>query len=239
MIAQMQGVTINSLFSGLATSGTQTSTSAIRGPYLKGSNTNGRVQYLYTAVELLAAGLSPGNITALEFNIPSLGAGTMFGWTISMATTASASLTATFKTGPFTTVMSPLWGGIDPVIGWNTHNFTTLFNWNGLSNIVIQICYNASGTQSTAVTMESVAGKCTYYNGSNACINLTGITVNTRAVMRFGYFVNNTSWGAVTAYNNAVNFEFGEVKGIPGSGTAKQLKDALKYSYTTHQAKCR
>jgi len=232
MICQSQGASITSSSTGMVTVGTQNTTSATGGPYLKGSNTDCRVQYLFTAAELTAAGLSACSITSLSFNVSSLGSGTMSNWTISMATTAATSMTSTFLTGTFTTVCSPLWGGIDGVSGWNVHNFTTPFSWNGTSNIVVQICYSASGSNTTTVAQSNTSNRTAYYNGTSACTHTTGTTVSTRPVVRFGYSVDNTLWGAVSSYNNAGNFEFADVSSVV-DGTHIKIVGALKNSYSS------
>ena len=142
MIVQMQGATINSTSSGMKVIGTQTTTSAIGSPYRSGSGKDLKVQYLFTAAELTAAGVPAGNITSLSFNVTTLGSGTLSGWTISMGSTAATTIPSTFNASVLTTVYTPLWGGIDAILGWNAHNFTTPFNWNGSSNVIVQICHS-------------------------------------------------------------------------------------------------
>lgn len=108
-----------------------------------------RMQYLYLASELSAAGMSPGNINAIKYTVTTLGtAGLIEQHTIKMGATATASLTAT----SWETVGNALYGPADyqPVAGLNTFTFTTPFFWNGTDNIVIEVCGgepgNATGT---------------------------------------------------------------------------------------------
>ncbi|MFN8143786.1 MAG: hypothetical protein U0073_05150 [Bacteroidia bacterium] len=104
---------------------------------------NGRQQYLIRATELTGLGLSAGTINSLGFTINSTVGDPvdLNGYTIKMATTSSTTLNSTFQNLTFTTVVGPL--NYTPTPGaLNTHIFSTPFNWNGTSNIVIDICFS-------------------------------------------------------------------------------------------------
>ena len=96
-------------------------------------------QYLITAAELTAAGLVGGNITSLAFDVvahnSTNGAQNL---TIMMANTGSTGLSGTFISAGFTTVFSQA-AAYFTSVGWNTHNFTTPFLWNGTSNVVVDV----------------------------------------------------------------------------------------------------
>ena len=103
-------------------------------------------QILYMASELSAAGVTPGNIAGIAFNILK-GSGTSFqyqGVTISMGSTTQGSLYDGATEFPlsgagFTTVYS---GNHITTDGWNSFNFSTPFVWDGTSNVVVQVCYD-------------------------------------------------------------------------------------------------
>ncbi len=95
-------------------------------------------QYIIRASELQSAGLSAGNITALSLNVVSAGT-TYTDFAISMAATTQSVATTTFD-GTVSQVYGP--ANSTPVVGANNYVFTTPFNWNGTSNIVIQICWS-------------------------------------------------------------------------------------------------
>lgn len=100
---------------------------------------DGQDQILITAAELSAAGLGAGPITSLGFNVGGTpDPATLHGFTISMLQTASEHLSDFFNTG-WTQVFS---ADIVAVTGWNTHNFSTYFPWDGTSNIIFKICFN-------------------------------------------------------------------------------------------------
>lgn len=102
-----------------------------------------RTQYLFKASELTAAGLSSGNITALAFNVTSAAASMTFSnYTIKMYHTTSTDLVTTYASasGAVVNVFGPL-NLAAPTVGLNTHNFTNPFNWDGSSNVIVDICF--------------------------------------------------------------------------------------------------
>ena len=107
--------------------------------YYEGS----RAQFLYTAAELTAAGMSPGNVVAIKFDVQAIGTSTntffaLEQYTINIGTTSATSLgTNTWEPGT-TTVYGPV--DYNVTTGINTFTFTTPFTWNGTDNIVIDIC---------------------------------------------------------------------------------------------------
>ena len=97
-------------------------------------------QFLFLASELTAAGLSAGNITSLAFNVTNLnGSGPYVNFNIAMATTAITNIT-NFQTTGFSTYFSA--ASYVPVLGINTHTLSTPYVWDGISNIIIETCFN-------------------------------------------------------------------------------------------------
>lgn len=116
----------------------------IYGNYYK----NNRHQLLYTAAELLAAGVQPGVISSIDFFVTSklptgtsssFFIGTLPGFTIKLKCTNLTTLNSTFDNTGFTTVLNAT--NYTPVIGWNTHTFTTPYEWDGVSSIMVDVCY--------------------------------------------------------------------------------------------------
>ena len=105
-----------------------------------------RTQYLWKATELTTAGLTAGNITDMQFNIPVIGA-EMKNLKIKMKNSTLDSLTENNyeKTG-FTEVYND--NTTFTITGWHKLQFTNPFNWDGTSNIIIEITYDndAPGT---------------------------------------------------------------------------------------------
>jgi hypothetical protein len=103
---------------------------------------NGRQQYLVKASELLAMGLTAGNITTLGFTVANTVGNpqTLKGYTIKLSAIAVNDLTNTLLNPAFTTVFGPV--DYTPTLNAiNTHNFNTPFSWNGSSNILVDICF--------------------------------------------------------------------------------------------------
>lgn len=96
-------------------------------------------QFLVLASELTAAGVTPGNITAVSFNAINLnGVLPLDGMSLGIATTTLTSLTA-FEPGVPTFFSATSY---TPSLGYNRHTLSTPFNWNGTSNLIVQTCFN-------------------------------------------------------------------------------------------------
>ncbi len=140
------------------------------------ANPVARCQYLWKAGEMSGAGLSAGAITGLQFYVQSLGS-SLRNLTIRMKTTTLDSLTqATLNTTGFTTVyaQNTQFGNT----GWNSLQLTTPFNWNGTSNILIEITYDNTepGVDNMVASTESSFPSGLIYSGSDrsASFHLTG-----------------------------------------------------------------
>jgi hypothetical protein len=112
-----------------------------------GTKLRHRLQVLYRANELRAAGISIGaSINSMKLRVKTKNSTQPFkGFTIQVANTFKTNLAAGFVTGiPFTQVFS---ADYSTVAGVNTFNFSTPFVWDGTSNLVVQYCWdNISGT---------------------------------------------------------------------------------------------
>jgi hypothetical protein len=103
--------------------------------------TSVRQQYLYTAAELNAAGITGGKIDQLDFNVTAIsGISSYLNYSISIGCTGlsdfNPSATA-FEGGLYNVFPSQTY-----VVntGWNAHPFTGTFEWDGISNIIIEVC---------------------------------------------------------------------------------------------------
>jgi hypothetical protein len=117
-------------------------------------------QMVYTAAELVSAGLSAGYITAIKLNIGAIGSSaTVNNYTVSLGTTANSTLSS-FTTSGITPVYGP--STYTSAVGINTINFATPYFWDGSSNLILDIrgtginsIYNATTTY-TATTGNTV-----------------------------------------------------------------------------------
>lgn len=104
------------------------------------SNNRSRVQFLYLASELQAAGLKAGPISALKFSVGQKNSsGAYQGFTVSMANSALATLNGGFTGTGLTQVFT---GDYTTAAGVNTVTFSTNFTWDGTSNVVVQFCHD-------------------------------------------------------------------------------------------------
>ena len=189
------------LGAGTATIGAGATTEFAASPYRTGANAF-KMQYLYTAAELNTAGIAPGNITSLGFNISSIGSPTTItSFQLSMGHTAATSLTATFQTAPATIVFPA--ASVSLVAGINAHTFSTPFVWDGSSNVLVQVCGEMTAPSSTATVLADVnAGyttQLTSFSAGSLCASASGTVATNRPAITFGGttttdVTNSLSW---------------------------------------------
>lgn len=135
--------------------GTGSSTNTyMTGPTPYGSyNKAFRQQFLYPVDDLYAAGSSSGLISAIAFQVESLGnCSPMSNYRIRLKHTEQTAMRATFEPGVYATVWQR--ASFMPVIGWNTHVFDEPFFWDGHSNLLVEIVtdvFPGSSTQNASV----------------------------------------------------------------------------------------
>ena len=98
-----------------------------------------RHQFLIHASELLALIPSGGQIKSLSLDIGTLNGGAVLSnFTISLACVPDDSLANAYL-GGLTQVYTI--ASYQPVSNWNTHVFQTAYNWDGRSNLVVDVCF--------------------------------------------------------------------------------------------------
>jgi gliding motility-associated-like protein len=185
-----------------ATANTNTGNPCPFGNYDK----NRREQYLYTATELTAAGLVAGKISSIAFMVNSKQPlnttgtsssttyiGTLPNYSVKLKCTNAAALTTTLVNAGLNEVFL---GDYTPVVGINTINFNQDYIWDGISNLLIDVCYTRTvSLASTYYTSNPIipntnvgAGKCAYFSSdvTPACGNPTGTLTNNRPNIIFG-----------------------------------------------------
>lgn len=170
---------------GTATVGTGATTTSATGisPFSQGYET-AHTQYLITAADLTAAGLTAGNLTAISFNATT-GVSTLpfTGYTVKVGATTATALTGLLAP-TFTTVYGPAAYPAVSTTGTKTITFSTPYNWDGTSNLLVDICFatDPTGTGGTLYTSSSaVAGTVKsytavygYYNDNTNICGTTG-----------------------------------------------------------------
>lgn len=167
--------------SGQQQFGTSPNTSNTVTPF-RGAYEDERMQILILASELSAAGVpTNATLTGIAFNIITKNSTTTYSnYTVKLAHTTLADLGAlsTFAVAPFVTCYS---GDINTATGWNVLNFNVSnFTWNGVDNILIEVCYDNPVGQSSASDVAEVTDidgvtVYTFYQRTN---NASGCSLN-------------------------------------------------------------
>jgi gliding motility-associated-like protein len=162
--------------------GTGTTTiSSIPSPY-QGYYDDSRIQMIYTAAELNAMGFIGGKITEIGFYITNKASTASYNrFTLKMGCTTTNSFNGAtqFETGLSQVHNS---GSYTSTSGWNTHILEHAYEWNGVSNLIVEVCYDNhafTNTDQVAQTStiqpltliefknESPNGGCNLNGGSN------------------------------------------------------------------------
>ncbi len=178
---------------------TTTGTPTPYGTYYK----NFRQQYLYTADEIINAGGFASSISSIAFNVSAVNnCSPMPNYTIRLKHTDQQALSTTFETGEYSTVF--VQDGFSPENGWNTHQFSTPFVWNGYSNLIVDIITTmvSTYTQNASVYYTPTTGVNTslrYHSDTvDAGSATTGTPTVNRANIRLGLYASNTPILVVT-----------------------------------------
>ncbi|MCB0792368.1 MAG: gliding motility-associated C-terminal domain-containing protein [Flavobacteriales bacterium] len=122
--------------------------------------TGARHQILFTASELQALGFAGGKISEIGWNIaqiPATAATTFYQFEIKIGCTTQEELISGAWISGLTTVFPA--DTIQIVPGWNTYQFDHGFNWDGTSNLVVEVCFDFWDLFGTDFTLNSP----TYY----------------------------------------------------------------------------
>jgi gliding motility-associated-like protein len=106
----------------------------------------GKTQYMITAAELTAAGISKGRIDDISLNVLTKNSIQPFqNMVISMGCTKELAINNFVNIGSMKPVYSS--AAYFTTIGWNTFTLQTPFLWDGISNLVIEMCFNGHTDQ--------------------------------------------------------------------------------------------
>lgn len=180
-------------------------------PYFTNTSDAYKTQMLFTADELSSMGITAGNIKSLSWTVTSKGSDTMRNVVLSMGCTSETSLNGV--TG-FLQGLSVVYdtNKYYSTLGINEHVFERDYFWDGVSNIVVQICYNVTGNfnNQDVVTSSNTANTqlMTQTGATGIGCNLTAtaplisaVRPNTRFnVCQTGTF--NYSWAPGTTLDN-------------------------------------
>ncbi|HHV37852.1 MAG TPA: choice-of-anchor D domain-containing protein, partial [Candidatus Cloacimonetes bacterium] len=171
-----------------------------------------RQQFLILASELEDEGGGTGNINSLAFNVQVLNNITpMNNFRIRFKHTNQTSLSSTFETGTYEQVFQA--ASFLPTLGWNTHNFTTPFVWDGTSNILVDIvtdvitgayAQNASTYYTPTTFSSSLRFQSDSQHGTTAT---TGTLLSNRSNMRLSIDMGNSGSLSGTVSSGGINLD--------------------------------
>ena len=151
-----------------------------------------RMQFVLSASELQGAGLTENTtINSLAFDVVNPNGVAVQAYKLKLAHTTSQQLgTWQSPLNQTETFAIPVYS---PVQGWNTHNFSNSFAWNGVDNLLVEVCYlPVAGSMSSAtvrVNQVNTANTLTNFSYSaTSCSGPVGPMGNSswRPTVRFG-----------------------------------------------------
>ncbi len=174
---------------------------------------NGKTQLIYQASELTAAGMTAGWITQIGFNVTATnGCTNMSNYRFYAGLTTTGAFPSTaFLTTPALVYQTATY---NPVAGINTHTLTTPFQWDGTSNILIQIStdittYNSNASMAYTTFADN---RYLYYqsDGTAAFGQTSGTTSTMRSNIRFTWqltppVLNPATFTATAANPTTIN----------------------------------
>ena len=139
---------------------------------------DGRVQMIYTAAEITATGFIGGKITEISFDVTAKASTQPYnGLTIKIGPTALNDFVGatTFVPGLFQVYTNAAY---TTTLGWNTHILNTAYEWDGISNLIVEVCFdNTSWTSTDQVAQTNTGGiAMTLYDYTDGAV---GCTLNT------------------------------------------------------------
>ncbi len=179
-----------------------------------------RSQYLIKASDLNAAGINAGKLSSLSFNVLNMNTSitTYPNFSIKMGCTGLASLpnvssgTGQSFVGGLQTVYS---NANQPVsVGWNTHNFSQAYVWDGTSNLLVEVCfgmntaYNYSQNVSVELKQMPYVASTFHAEDTNPVCGGTQLADNSYGLMGNGqYMIPNMKLGYCGGQNPS-NFTY-------------------------------
>ena len=135
-----------------------------------------RHQMLITAAEMNAAGVNGSiDFQSLAFDVVQVQGTPLIDFEIKMGNYSGSALTGWVTTGLSTVYYSPAY---TETLGWNVHSFQTPFQWDGTSNIIVEVCFNnwPNGYTNNAIVQQTTysSTRTIYYHSDsdgNLCAN--------------------------------------------------------------------
>jgi gliding motility-associated-like protein len=199
-----------------------------------------KTQFLVTAAELTALGVTPGDITSLGIDMATVTSQAYAGFAVSVASTANTSMTAGINS---TATFSPVYSSAayTPTTGVNTFNFSTPYNWDGSSNIIIQFCWsnNNGGGQTNYALVDTQSYVSTaYFRADNQSVSaICGGTTATGTTSRRPKFIFGGQIESITTGNYNWTWSNGTTNVLTAASGSVVLPASASVSYTATATK--
>lgn len=108
-----------------------------------------KAQYIYTVAELNAAGVTAGKISSVAFNVTAInGAVSYPDFNISIGCTAQSTYSMSPVQTDIITGLTSVYSNAsyNVTLGQNKFTFTQAYEWDGVSNLVVEVCFEFPGT---------------------------------------------------------------------------------------------
>jgi hypothetical protein len=161
-----------------------------------------RHQFLILASELSAAGINPGLLSSLAFDVSQAAGSPLANFEIKLGSTTATDLTS-WQPGTVTAFTSP---SVTDTLGWNVYPFSTQYLWDGVSNLVVEVCFqNTAFTNNGVVNQSTTTFNSSYWYRADAA-GVCGNTLNTGSMMQrpnmrigggYGFEWRNLTTGAI------------------------------------------
>lgn len=161
-----------------------------------------RHQFLILASELTAAGINPGLLSSLAFDVSQAAGSPLADFEIKLGSTTATDLTS-WQPGTVTAYTSP---SVTDTLGWNVYPFSTQYMWDGVSNLVVEVCFqNALFTTNGVVNQSTTTFNSSYWYRADAA-GVCGNTLNSGSMMQrpnmrigggYGFEWRNLNTGAI------------------------------------------
>jgi len=181
--------------------------------------TSGKVsktQYLWTAAELSAAGLTTGDITGLRLNISTTGDDTRF-LRIRIKSTSQTELNANApEIDGFTEVY---FLNTTFINGDNSFNFYNNYDWDGTSNLLVEFSFtnNQNGNNSIVLGHDSGANMTLISNSEDNYLEFSGIG---------NVDISNSDYSNVNNEVSVVFWAYGNPDALPRNTSAFEANDS-------------
>ncbi|MCH2224913.1 MAG: T9SS type A sorting domain-containing protein [Crocinitomicaceae bacterium] len=210
----LQEVAINSTTS--ETVGTLGAGVAVLDDVMSVQYESGKSQYLLTAAELQGSGLTAGDLTGLRLDITNGSSDVQFLRIRVKNTTASALDASATEMNGFTQVY---FNNYVAAVGTEQFQFAAPFNWDGTSNIIVELNFTAGSTQSAiefagetapvnSVLTSQVSDSYIKLDGTSAYLKAPGTTYDFSSGFTFSTWIRYDdfgSWSRILDFSNSNN----------------------------------